>query len=263
MPVKFDSLGAGIKRARKKKGITQKEFAEDFRVDGSLFSLTTIRNWEQGISYPEAKTLEALCKYFDCDMDYLFGRIDNTTHDLQFVCDYTGLDEDTVLHLHNLLKDEKTTMFILGYLIRADGLLLKKLVDYFLSGFDTMARTHPYSLIDCDFTKLDRKYFYADLLDALPKNMNTFFEGYKRQPSIAQEMIFSLIWRCTTNREADGMLGMLYQQKEETEPNDRLRTVAEFLASNSEYQDMANSLDLDLNKFIIKEAEDDKNGTNN
>ena len=94
------SFKEGFKRARKSTGLTQAEFAEKYH-----YELATVRNWEQGRTVPEAATLEYLCEIFNCDLSYLFYQIDNTTHDLQFICDQIGLSENAVNALKTLSKD--------------------------------------------------------------------------------------------------------------------------------------------------------------
>lgn len=48
----------------------------------------------------------SLCEMFNVDFDYLTGKIDCKTHDLQFIHDYTGLSEESIKDLH-LWKNEK------------------------------------------------------------------------------------------------------------------------------------------------------------
>lgn len=93
------SFKEGFKRARKKGGYTQKSFAEEFNV-----SSETVKNWEQGRNVPEIETLEKLCNFFQCDVDYLLGNMECETHDIQFIHDKTGLSGSAInklLELYN------------------------------------------------------------------------------------------------------------------------------------------------------------------
>lgn len=90
------SFKEGFKRARKKGGYTQKSFAEKFNV-----SIETVKNWEQGRNVPEIETLEKLCNFFQCDVDYLLGNIECETHDIQFIHDKTGLSKEAINFLIN------------------------------------------------------------------------------------------------------------------------------------------------------------------
>lgn len=93
------SFKEGFKRARKKGGYTQKSFSEEFNI-----SIETVKNWEQGRNVPEIETLEKLCNFFHCDIDYLLGNMECETHDKQFIHDKTGLSENAInklLELYN------------------------------------------------------------------------------------------------------------------------------------------------------------------
>lgn len=63
-------------------------FQDAFDVD---FEVKTIRNWEQGICVPNVYTIIKLCDFFHCDLDYLFCRIDTTTHAIEVIEKETGL----------------------------------------------------------------------------------------------------------------------------------------------------------------------------
>lgn len=91
----------GFKRARKEAGYTQQEFANTF----SNVTVETVRNWEQGRNVPEIDTIEKICEFFRCDMDYLFGRIDYKTHNCKYICEYTGLTEKAVEMLSFIKKE--------------------------------------------------------------------------------------------------------------------------------------------------------------
>lgn len=80
------SMRNGFKKARKRKGLSQAEVAEKMGV-----ILKTVMNWEQGISNPDLETSMKLSELFDCDLDYLTGRIDEPTHDIKSLCELSGL----------------------------------------------------------------------------------------------------------------------------------------------------------------------------
>lgn len=85
------SLRGGFKKARTKKGITQAQVAKEMDVN-----LKTVMNWEQGISNPNLETTMKLCELFDCDLDFLAGRIKERTHDIKTACELTGLSEAAI-----------------------------------------------------------------------------------------------------------------------------------------------------------------------
>ena len=53
------SLGEKIKSLRKRKSLTQEEFAVQLNV-----SLDAIKNWEQGYNYPSIDMLVTIAEYF-------------------------------------------------------------------------------------------------------------------------------------------------------------------------------------------------------
>lgn len=88
-----------LKELRKAAGFTQAELYE--KISGSNES-KTIRNWEYGKTMPNGQDLLKLCEIFNCDCDYLLGRIDAKTHDLQFISEKTGLTEDAIKILNEV-----------------------------------------------------------------------------------------------------------------------------------------------------------------
>ena len=100
------SIAEGLKRARrqynegksKELRITQEELAERLGV-----SLKTVMNWEQGQAIPSVETLMDLAEIYHCDLDYLTGRLDQKTHDLQFIHDQTGLSEKAIEKLQSVM----------------------------------------------------------------------------------------------------------------------------------------------------------------
>ena len=104
--VNREKLSEGLKRARrqynegksKELSITQEKLAEKMDV-----SLKTVMNWEQGQAIPSIETLMDLAELYHCDLDYLTGRIDCKTHDLQFIHDQTGLSEKAIEKLQSVM----------------------------------------------------------------------------------------------------------------------------------------------------------------
>ena len=91
----------GFKKARKEAGYTQKSFSEAFQYATE----ETIKNWEQGRNLPELGTIEKLCDFFHCDIDYLFGNIDYKTYENKYICEKTGLSEKALFALETYQQD--------------------------------------------------------------------------------------------------------------------------------------------------------------
>lgn len=99
------TFGGQLKRLRRRQGITRDSIAAELGV-----APATITNWEQGRTWPEMSDFLRLCTFFKVDADYLLGRIKEQTHDLDFVCKYTGLAAEAVKRL-NSQYDENGWIF--------------------------------------------------------------------------------------------------------------------------------------------------------
>jgi len=61
-----------------------------------------VNQFKQGQNFPKTENLVKIAQYFNCSLDYLIGLSDvrSPDADVQAVCDYTGLSEKAVSHLH-------------------------------------------------------------------------------------------------------------------------------------------------------------------
>ena len=98
-----------FKKIRKDHGYTQAGFKEKYEeiYGEKTITIETIRNWEQARNIPELQTIWKLCEIFNCDIDYLFGRINCSTHDLAFICNKIGLSEDAVKYLIDIQEKKQ------------------------------------------------------------------------------------------------------------------------------------------------------------
>ena len=101
--VKLRIIGQRIKLMRESRMITQVEFADSLNV-----SIDSVKNWEQGYNYPALEMLIQIADYFSCEVDYLLGRINSKTNQIQAVYDLIGLSEKSIEAIQNqanLLRD--------------------------------------------------------------------------------------------------------------------------------------------------------------
>lgn len=96
------SFGERLKEQIKAKGYTRQQFADSIGV-----STVTVQLWTSDKKKPTTEHLFRICEALNCDLDYLLGRIKEKTHDLQFVCDYTGLTSAAVEAL-KMMKNDPT-----------------------------------------------------------------------------------------------------------------------------------------------------------
>lgn len=106
-------LSENIKKARIERGFSsQQSFAEFIGVH-----FKTVQYWENGKTIPDLESLILIADKLDVDLDYLTGRIDKPTHDLQYVSEKTGLSVEAIRTLENMTRRESETPTILSRLI--------------------------------------------------------------------------------------------------------------------------------------------------
>lgn len=123
-----NDFSKNFKKIRMANGYTQVSFVEKYCEDygEKAISVYTIKNWEQGRTVPELQTIWDLCKIFNCDIDYLFGRINCSTHDLAFICNKIGLSEDAVKYLIKIQEEKRLKETKLETIAPPSNLLEKK-----------------------------------------------------------------------------------------------------------------------------------------
>lgn len=89
-------LNIRIKELRMAHGLTQVDLAEKLSV-----SKQTVSNWENNNIQPSVDMLIKISNYFGVSTDYLLGRNNDYTLDVN------GLTDDAVAHLRMLIKDLK------------------------------------------------------------------------------------------------------------------------------------------------------------
>lgn len=99
-----------LQECRRRKFSSQQAFADAYMErygmirkarndrDNNMFG--TIQSWEQGKSTPTAEVLANICDLLECDADYLLGRIDQRTHDINDAHRFTGLSAQALEQLH-------------------------------------------------------------------------------------------------------------------------------------------------------------------
>ena len=86
-------IGAIIGKLRSDAGETQQELADSLGVKRE-----TVNQWEKGTRQIKADAIKKLAQHFNTSADFLLGLTGANTGDknLQFVCDYTGLSENSI-----------------------------------------------------------------------------------------------------------------------------------------------------------------------
>ena len=135
-----------FRELRVQHGETQESLAEKLGVNPQA-----VKAWEKhrGGSDPKLKNLLAMCDLYNCDLDYLVGRIETKTHDIKTVCEITGLSEKAVEKITAVkpYRDTKGLLPTIDY-NEADGKLTKE-------GIEKQKKKKPhYSMMVSTLSKL-------------------------------------------------------------------------------------------------------------
>ena len=106
-----EEFGKIFKRIRKERKLTQIEMYETLFPDYHKTD-ENAKKYINSIEHGKTKTLNTelvirFCKEFGVSADYLLGiKDDYTNHEIEFVCEYTGLEENAVKQLHEWCVDK-------------------------------------------------------------------------------------------------------------------------------------------------------------
>lgn len=95
------------------KGVTADYVAKQLNISKATIS-DIINDVDKGYSY---KYFVKIAKYFDVSVDYLLGLTDvaTTDKDLQYICDYTGLNEQVVTIFNSIFANNNYYGFSLRF----------------------------------------------------------------------------------------------------------------------------------------------------
>lgn len=93
-------IGERLRACRKRMQANQADIAELLGVQRQIISY-----YESGARKPNLEDIQKLADLYNVSVDYLLGRIDVATPsiEIQAICDYTGLNENTVDMLHSAI----------------------------------------------------------------------------------------------------------------------------------------------------------------
>ncbi len=138
------TLGAKIRNARIKKGLTQKELAA---LIGAKH--TAISNWENGINKPDADTIELLCTALNVEPNYFFN-LQSSDHDANTLS--SNLIPITIVHVP-----------IVGRVSAGDGCYAHEDVEgYEAIPSDILDRGHEYILLRVKGDSMSPKILEGD-----------------------------------------------------------------------------------------------------
>lgn len=96
---------------RESKGLSRQAVADDLDI-----TRASLEYYEKGMRTPNLETIFKISEYYQVSIDYLFGKIDNASKNVNtaLISDYLGLSEDSIFALHELSeKDKKIINFFI------------------------------------------------------------------------------------------------------------------------------------------------------
>lgn len=138
-------FGTRLKELREEKNLTQKDFSADFIIHNPKnpeeevsVTLDTIQNWEQHYNLPDVDTLLDLADYFGVNVDYLLGRIDRKTHEIDDISELTLLSPKAV----ETILDNKIVHHFSPPTIEEKKELDQSVADGKILGYDPLPEDH-------------------------------------------------------------------------------------------------------------------------
>lgn len=80
---------------------TESKLLDAIQAKNPDFKSSTVHSWWSYVSIPSNENMTMLADILDCDIDYLLGRMDETTHTRKYIREETGLSEGAIMALQN------------------------------------------------------------------------------------------------------------------------------------------------------------------
>lgn len=129
----LNTIGGRIHKLRKNLGFNNPSGRVDFYnflydnmdIDDDS-KKKNVYNWECSEDSIPIPVLKKICEKCNCSSDYLLEIEQETNHDLHFVCNYTGLSEDSIKTLVYFKKNNNNAFNIIDWLLSTDSISDKK-----------------------------------------------------------------------------------------------------------------------------------------
>lgn len=151
-------IGARINTLLANQGKRQKDLAVALEVTDN-----TISYFVSGSRIPNTEQLKKIAEFFSVSADYLLGLTDakTTDKDLRFVCDYTGLSEESIKIIKSRINGKCVIEVLNGILNNGQGsLFFVRLAQEFWAYKKTMRE---YLLLLDDYTSKEKKEKEKDI----------------------------------------------------------------------------------------------------
>lgn len=193
---------ANLRKAIELSGMTREEIAKNVGCDTS-----SITKYYNGDRYPKTDIIIKLSKLFNCSTDYLLGvsSVATSDKDIQYICEYTGLDEKAVEKLHykvylpNDVEDNFLSRMVYGtdkYKKIMNRIINNILFDYLIENERNMELIDEdaylvLALFYCDLDNFKNGYFlYKNFLigtERFIKHLqNNYYNSFLEQKELVQ-----------------------------------------------------------------------------
>lgn len=117
-------LSIRLKESRIKNKLTQERVAKEFNVQRQIISY-----FETGKRLPSILDIIKFAKLYNTSADYLLGltAVKSTNKDINFICDYTGLNEEAVESIRKLVSVAKDKEDVIRHLLTQTKFMIRVL----------------------------------------------------------------------------------------------------------------------------------------
>lgn len=264
----LSTFATRFKELRESAGMKQSEISEKLGVSRGAISF-----YENCDRTPDIEFAAKAAKFFNVSADYLLGLTGERAVDanVRQICNYTGLKEGAVEYLHSLSVHTEQAMLIFINDLLLAPILINKLLDYYASAFHRLSLEEPYSTLSWKLphfkTLLDERIHMGVIFDSLPQDRQHFFNRYKDDKYVSEQMLFELIGKEDSESLGESkiiseLFEYMYRYTPPTDNTTRhyLTVAARFLASNPKNAHIAQGKGVDLQRFIDMDKEDVENG---
>lgn len=181
---------------RESKGLSRQAVADDLDI-----TRASLEYYEKGMRTPNLETIFKISEYYQVSIDYLFGKIDNASKNVNtaLISDYLGLSEDSIFALHELSEKDKK---IINFFIQSNELydILYQFNDFEknLSKAANELKTFYEKYPDYDYWTTSSNYNELEIAEEIKKtndNTEMFFKFAQVNTYEAQRIFLAIMKR--------------------------------------------------------------------
>lgn len=183
--IKMIDFGTRLSILRNERGLSQEEFGGKIGL-----SRNSIYNYETGKRTPSIEDLVKIADFFNVSYDFLLCKSENKNRDNIDIGEKLGLEDESISALQKI-KNEYFSKALINELLQSK-LFLKLLRDYIYLNFVSIeiTKTKYNILTNKRGSYLYNGYYFARIIEELPKMKETINNKLKSDPSLLRVMYF-------------------------------------------------------------------------